>query len=171
MLFRLLILLVVLLVLAGASSGQAQSAEAGAQSSPPEEQSEVLRDTLKRMQIQREEERHKKLVEKAEQLKAMVESLLSDVRGNQLARAAEKKLREIERSAKHIRSESGGSDDNQPLDPPPANLQEALKRLQEASADLHASVEKTSRHVISLSVVAGASEVIDLVKVIRTYLK
>ncbi len=169
--FSLLILLFVLLVLTGASSGQAQSVEAGAQSSQPEEQSEVLRDTLKRMQIQREEERHKKLVERADQLKAIVESLLSDVRGNQLARAAEKKLKEIERSAKHIRSESGGSDDNQPLDPPPANLQEALKRLREASADLHASVEKTSRHVISLSVVAGASEVIDLVKVIRTYLK
>jgi TolA-binding protein len=169
--FSLLILLFALLVLTGASSGQAQSVEADPQSSQPEEQSEVLRDTLKRMQIQREEERHKKLVERADQLKAIVESLSSDVRGNQLARAAEKKLKEIERSAKHIRSESGGSDDDQPLDPPPANLQEALKRLRETSADLHASVEKTSRHVISLSVVAGASEVINLVKVIRTYLK
>src|ERR1051326_3807138 len=85
----------------------------GAQSTgpppPPDEQNETFLDTLKRMQIKREEEEHKKLVEKALQIKEAAEDLNKEGDGQHLQRTADKKLREIEKSAKQIRSESGGS--------------------------------------------------------------
>src|SRR5207249_12245930 len=147
---------------------------AGAQSvsppPPPDEQNETFLDTLKRMQIKREEDEHKKLVEKALQIKEAAEDLSKEGDGQHLQRAADKKLREIEKSAKQIRSESGGGDDGKQLEAPPKTLAEALKQLSEVSERLQVSMEKTSRHVVSASVITETSEIIQLVKIIRGYL-
>src|SRR5438445_3038635 len=109
---------------------------AGAQSTgappPPDEQNETFLDTLKRMQIKREEDEHKKLVEKALQIKEAAESLNKEHDSPHLQRTADKKLREIEKSAKQIRSESGGGDDGKQLESPPKTLAEALKQLSDA---------------------------------------
>lgn len=137
---------------------------------PPDEQNETFLDNLKRMQIKREEEEHKKLVEKALQIKEAAESLNKEGEGVHLTRTADKKLREIEKSAKQIRSDSGGSDDGKPLEAPPKTLADALKQLSEASQRLQVGMEKTSRHIVSASVIAETSEIIQLVKIIRGYL-
>ena len=52
----------------------------------------------------------------------------------------------------------------------PANLDDALKRLDDASERLNKHLSKTSRRVISVSVVEVANEVTQLVKVLRGYL-
>ena len=158
------------LVLLGTFKAHAQGAGAAARPSPQDEQNDSFRDNLKRMEIKREEKEHQKLLEQATQIKETAEALTKEVDNNHLAHEAEKKLKEIEKSAKHIRSESGGSDDNKPLDPAPATLEEALKRLNEASERLHSGMEKTSRHVVSATVVATTTEIIQLIKVIRGYL-
>ena len=137
---------------------------------PPEDQNETFLDTLRRLQIKREEEEHKKLVDRAVQIKEIAESLAKDSNGQRLARAADKKLREIEKSAKQIRSDSGGSDDHIPLESPPTTLTDALKQLTEAGGKLQAVMEKTSRHVTSAAVVTETTEIIQLVKIIRGYL-
>jgi hypothetical protein len=137
---------------------------------PPDEQNETFLDTFKRMQIKREEEEHKKLVEKATQLKDAAESLSKDSDGKRLARAADKKLREIEKSAKQIRSDAGGSDGDFELETPPATLPDALKQLNAASQRLLEKMAKTSRHVVSVTVVTEATEIIHLVKIVRGYL-
>ncbi len=139
---------------------------------PEEEQNETMIDTLKRMQIKREESEHKKLLEKAEQIKEEAAALAKEAEaqpGNRLPRVAEKKLKEIEKFAKQIRSDSGGSQD-EPLDAPPSNLTEALKQLQEASERLNENLAKTSRRVVSVAVVGDATEIIQLVRILRGYL-
>lgn len=135
-----------------------------------EQQSETWLDTLKKMQIRREEEEHKKLVKTAVEVKENAEALLKDVSGSALPKTAEKKLKEIEKGAKKIRTESGGSGDEDDDSPTPPNLAEALRQLTEASRKLQEGVEKTSRHVVSITVASTATEVIQLVKVIRGYL-
>ena len=135
-----------------------------------EEQNETFRDTLVRMRIKREEEEHKKLVAKAEQIKEHALALVKEPVGKQLARDADKKLKEIEKNARNIRSESGGGEDV-PLETPPHNLPDALKQLSEASERLNEKLSKTSRHVVSLTVVAEATEIIQLVKLLRGYLR
>jgi hypothetical protein len=157
------------LVLAGLSvQTQAQSVEA-AQTAAAEEQNETFRDTLVRMRIKREEEEHKKIVGKAEQLKELSAALAKEATGTRLPRLAEKKLKEIEKFARNIRAESGGGDD-EPLETPPQNLADTLKQLGEASERLNEKLSKTSRHVVSLTVVAEATEIIQLVKLLRGYL-
>lgn len=166
MFLRSLFFIIGLLIVAPAAWAQATAAEP----TPPEEQNETMRDTLKRMQIKREEEEHRKIVEKGSQIKEGIEALAKSVVGERLARKAEKQLKEIEKSAKQIRSESGGSED-EPLESPPNNLPDALKRLAEASERLNDSLAKTSRRVVSIAVVEEATEVIQLIKLLRNYLE
>jgi hypothetical protein len=137
---------------------------------PAGEQNETMLDTLKRMQIKREEDEHKKILEKGAQLERDAESLTKEAVNGHLPRGGEKKLREIEKAARKIRSEFGGGGDDTPLDPMPANLDDALKRLDDASERLNKHLSKTSRRVISVSVVEAANEVNQLVKILRGYI-
>ncbi len=135
-----------------------------------EEQNDTFRDTLVRMRIKREEEEHKKLITKAEQIKENALALAKEPIGAHLSREADKKLKEIEKNARSIRSESGGGEDEK-LETPPQNLADTLKQLSEASERLNEKLGKTSRHVVSLTVVTEATEIIQLVKLLRGYLK
>jgi proline dehydrogenase len=162
----LFLLISCLLLLAPIASGQV----AASGQTLPEEQNETMLDTLKRMQIKREENEHKKILEKGEQIEEEANLLLKDLNGRtQLPRATEKRLKNIEKFARQIRSDSGGSED-EPLDTIPSNLTETLKQLAEVSERLNANLAKTSRRVISLEVVSDATEVIQLTKLLRKYL-
>jgi hypothetical protein len=152
--------------LAPLAVGQGSAAEQSA----PEEQNETMLDTLKRMQIKREEDEHKKLLDKGVQIKEEAEVLAKESNGQyRLPRAAEKKLKNIEKFARQIRSDTGASDD-EPLDSPPSNLTDTLKQLCEVSERLNTNLAKTSRRVISLAVVNDTTEIIQLAKLLRTYL-
>lgn len=166
MFLRRLVIIVFLVVAAPAV--WAQTAGAG-QIPPPDEQNETMRDTLKRMQIRREEDEHKKLLSKGFQIKQDTESLTKDAAKESLPRSAEKRLKDIEKSARQIRSGFGGSQDDE-LDSPPKTLDEALKRLNETGTQLNDRLAKTSRQVISIPVVESCTDIIQLVKILRTYL-
>ena len=164
MTLRILFSIICLLFVASPAGAQ------GAGNPPAEEQNETMLDTLKRMQIKREEEEHKKILDKGAQIERDAESLAKEAVNGHLPRAGEKKLREIEKAARQIRSEFGGAGDDKPLDPAPASLDDALKRLDDASERLNKHLSKTSRRVISVSVVEVANEVTQLVKILRGYL-
>jgi hypothetical protein len=162
----LFLLISYLLLLAPIAGGQAGASGQIA----PEEQNETMLDTLKRMQIKREENEHQKILEKGEQIEEEANLLLKDLNDRtRLPRATEKRLKNIEKFARQIRSDSGGSED-EPLDSIPSNLAETIKQLCEASERLNANLAKTSRRVISLAVVSDATEVIQLTKLLRKYL-
>ena len=136
------------------------------------DQNETMIDTLKKMQIKREENEHKKLLDKGSQIKEETAALLKESSlfgGKKLSRGSEKKLKEIEKFAKQIRSDSGGSED-EALDSPPSNLADALKQLTQASDRLNDNLAKTSRRVVSIAVVNDTIEIIQLVKILRGYL-
>ncbi|HMV49398.1 MAG TPA: hypothetical protein PKD31_16690, partial [Blastocatellia bacterium] len=146
---RILFLTAVFLLAAPAAWAQGTAVE---QTPPTEDQNETMRDTLKKMQIKREEDEHKKIVAKGSQIKEDAETLNKDTADGRLPKSADKLLKEIEKSAKQIRSEAGGSED-EPLESPPNNLADALKRLKETSERLNERLAKTSRRVISVAVV------------------
>lgn len=140
---------------------------------PVEEQSEAMIDTLKRMRIKREENDHKKLLEKGSQILEISEELARNYAHQtitSLPREVEKKLKEIEKNARQIRSESGGSKD-EPLESPPATLNEAINRLEETCRHLNEDLSKTSRRVVSVSVINHAIEVIEIVRVLKGFIK
>ena len=164
-LFSILCLLFIASIAGAQSAGAANPPAQGS-----EEQNETMLDTLKRMQIKREEEEHKKILDKGAQIERDAESLTKEAVNGRLPHTGEKKLREIEKAARHIRSEFGGGGDDTPLDPMPTTLDDALKRLDDASERLNKHLSKTSRRVISVSVVEVANEVTQLVKILRGYL-
>ncbi|NDD63215.1 MAG: hypothetical protein EBZ36_04440 [Acidobacteria bacterium] len=133
------------------------------------DQNETLRDTLVRMQIKREESDFKKLVEKAQSIRDEARLLAVDLDGSDPAtipQRHEKRLREIEKFARQIRSESGGGDDGLPT-PDHPSFTELVARLVAASERLSESISRTSRRVISVKVIESCSEVIDLTRQIR----
>jgi len=161
----------VLITLAIAPAIWAQSASTSP--IPAEEQSEAMIDTLKRMRIKREENEHKKVMEKGLEIKDEAHELFRNFAHHKLTtlpRSIEKKLKDLEKSARHIRSESGGSKD-QPLEAPPSTLDETLKDLLEASDRMHDNLTKTSRRVVSIDVINDACEVIALLRLLRNYVK
>lgn len=160
-------LLFVVLGVTGVSlTVQAQTADT---QTVTEEQNETFRDTLVRMRIKREEEEHKKIVTKAEQIQSLAEKLSKEAAPTRLPRATDKHLKEIEKNARSVRSDAGGGEDV-PLEAPPHNLADALKQLHEASERLNKELSKTSRHVVSITVASQATEIIQLVKLLRGYL-
>jgi len=169
MLIRFLFFLLCMIFAAPAVWAQtAQTANSG-QIVPADEQNETMRDTLKRMQIKREEEEHKKLLSKGIQIQEDSEFLVKHAINGRLPHSTEKRLKEIEKAAKHIGSEFGGSIDK-PLESPPNNLADTLKRLTEVSERLNDGMAKTSRHIVSVTVVEETTEIIQLVKILRNYL-
>lgn len=166
MFLRFLFFIGFLFVAASAVSGQ--TAGTG-QVPPPEEQNETMLDTLRRMKIRREEDEHKKLLSKGFQIKQDTEVLVKSGVNGYLPRSSEKLLKAIEKSAKQIRSEFGGSKDEE-LESPPKTLDDALNLLNETGILLNERLAKTSRQVISIPVVESATDLIQLVKILRTFM-
>jgi hypothetical protein len=90
------------------------------------------------------------------------------VRTKSLDHAGVKKLERLEKLARRIRNDAGGSDTDSTLENPPHQLESALSRLAEVSEAVHKGVEKTPRQVISASVIERANELLDLVSYVRT---
>jgi hypothetical protein len=77
----------------------------------------------------------------------------------------------MEKLARKIRGGAGGSDDEAPLDNPPAKLEVAVTRLAELSETLKKNVKNTSRLVISASVIKNSNELLELIRHIRSFQK
>jgi hypothetical protein len=78
-----------------------------------------------------------------------------------------KRLERIEKLARKIRNEAGGSESNTDLKDIPGEIELAVKRMNETAEELYKLVEKTPRHVISASVIDEANKLIGLVQLIR----
>ena len=86
-----------------------------------------------------------------------------------LGREANKKLDRLEKLAKRIRTEAGGSTESTTVDDPPRELEATLVRIAELSEVLRRTVEKTPRQVVSASVIEQANVILELVKIARSF--
>jgi vacuolar-type H+-ATPase subunit I/STV1 len=82
-----------------------------------------------------------------------------------------KKLERLEKLARRIRSEAGGSDDDGMLDNIPSQMVSAVDRLAETSEAMRKGVEKTPRQVVSASVIERANEVLKIIQYIRDQIR
>ena len=123
---------------------------------------------LRRAEIRHEEQTHREMVERASEAAQLGDELLSSYKKNRaLTREDLKKLERLEKLARKIRGGAGGSDDDEGLRDPPGLIEGAVSRLAELSGSLKKSVLKTSRLVISASVIERSNEMIELVRHIR----
>ena len=127
---------------------------------------------LRRAEIRHSEDVHKEMVERADETFQISSEILASFKKSQtLDKNDLKKLERMEKLARKIRGGAGGSDDEAPLENPPAKLEVAITRLEELSQTLKKSVQKTSRLVISASVINNSNELIELIRLIRSFQK
>lgn len=125
---------------------------------------------LHRAEIRREEEMHKEMVERADEAVQIGDELLTSFKkNNSLTRDDVKRLEKLEKLARKIRGGAGGSDDEEELSDPPGQIEPAVTRLAKLTGDLKESVAKTSRLVISGNVIRRSNEMIELIRLIRTF--
>jgi DNA anti-recombination protein RmuC len=86
-----------------------------------------------------------------------------------IGRGEQKKLDRLEKLAKRIRSEAGGSEDEYKVENPPGQLSSSVDRLAEVCDSLHKNVEKTPRQVISAAVIGQANELLELIQIVRRF--
>jgi membrane-associated HD superfamily phosphohydrolase len=87
-----------------------------------------------------------------------------------LTRDDNKRLERLEKLAKRIRSEAGGSSEDASPGEPPRELEATVARLAELSEALRKSVENTPRQVVSASVIEQANVILELIKFTRNFL-
>ena len=125
------------------------------------------------MRIKREiksaEKVHKQNLERATEVsdlgKALADSFEKD---NSLEPEDFKKLERIEKLAKRIRSEAGGSDDEISLEKRPEDLVEAMNCVAKVSASLNEKVQETPRQVVSATIIDKANVLLELIRIVRS---
>ena len=125
---------------------------------------------LRDVEVKRREAVYKENLERAKE-SAQLGAAICDTYQKQkhLGQAELKKLGRIEKLAKSIRNDNGGGDDEQTLKDAPRDLTEALHRLAQLSDELKKKVEKTPKHVVSTGVINAANQLLDLIRLIRTF--
>ena len=153
---------------AAAQRGQSTVGDASNQN-PRRELGSPAEEIIRRAEIKHEEESHKEMIDRADEAALIGEQILNSFHKNKsLGKDDLKKLERMEKLARKIRGSTGGSDDESPLENPPQQLEKALARLADVSAELNKSVQKTSRLVISAAVINSSNELIELIKHIRS---
>lgn len=139
---------------------------------PPSPFGSPHEEMLERAAIKYDEREHKEALERAKEGARLGDELRADFeRTKSLTPDALKKLERIEKTARHIRKRAGGSDSDDVLNDPPNNLETALPRLAEVAEELNKSVAKTSRHVVSTNVIDRSNELIELIRLVRTFIQ
>ncbi len=125
---------------------------------------------LDRAAIKHEEENYQEMIERAKENAQLGAELHSSFeRHKSLSRDDLKKLERMEKLARRIRSDVGGSGDENALKEPPRALDAAFTRLAELAEKVHEGVEKTSRHIVSAAVIERSNELVELIRYIRKF--
>lgn len=170
----LLLSILITFVAAGAAQAQIRDDSLDASNTPRNAQQHPNpADEMRyRAAVRHEEESHREVIERAEEIGEISSELLKryDSQKN-LDRDDLKSLERIEKLARKIRGNAGGSDSELSLERPPDKLDAAVERLSELSGQLKDGVKKTSRMVVSAKVIQRSNEVIQVVKIIKNFLR
>jgi len=116
------------------------------------------------------EKEYKQNVERAREAATLSIELRDALKtGRAFGREETKKLERLEKLAKKIRDEAGGSDEESLLNNPPGKLESALSRLADVAESLYKAVEKTPRQVISAAVIEKANVLLKLARLTRNF--
>jgi hypothetical protein len=122
-----------------------------------------------KMILKDEKKRYDEHLERAREAAQLASQLFDTYQAKQEFNAEDsKKLERLEKLAKRIRNEAGGSDTDPDVKDLPANFPAAVKRLPEMAADLRKLVEKTPRRVIAANVIEEANKLIGLIQYMRS---
>ena len=82
-----------------------------------------------------------------------------------------KKVERLEKLTKKIRSEAGGEDEDVTIENKPYDLCGTVTKIAEASESLSKNVQDTPRQVVSASVIGKANVLLELLKMVRGFVR
>ena len=82
-----------------------------------------------------------------------------------------KKVERLEKLTKKIRSEAGGDDEDVTIENKPSDLCGTVTKIAEASESLSKNVQDTPRQVVSASVIGQANVLLELLKMVRGFVR
>ena len=82
-----------------------------------------------------------------------------------------KKVERLEKLTKKIRSEAGGEDEDVTIENKPSDLCSTVTKIAEASESLSKNVQDTPRQVVSASVIGKANVLLELLKMVRSFVR
>jgi hypothetical protein len=136
----------------------------------PEQDSSGLPNEMRtRLALERDESEHRKILDAANQVGELTETLHKDYAERKiLTREDEKKLSTVEKLAKKILDHAGGQRvDGKTSDDPPPTLEAALEQLSGAGARVKQAVTTGTRYVVSAVVISDSNAIIKLAQFIR----
>ncbi|HKN82360.1 MAG TPA: hypothetical protein VJW17_02935 [Pyrinomonadaceae bacterium] len=80
-----------------------------------------------------------------------------------------KKIDRLEKLTKKVRGEAGGEDEEIEIADKPSDLAAAIKQVAEHADALSKNVQRTPRQVVSASVIGDANVLLELIKLLRTF--
>lgn len=171
-----LIILVMLLLLTTSATGQtgrnlpdAQSSSSSSSSQQTPGMGSPAEEIIHKAEIRHAEEAYQEMVERADETAQLGRQLQNAFQSAKvLNREDLKKLERMEKLARKIRGSAGGDEDKLALKETPPHLGDAFVRLADISDELKKGVGKTSRLVISGTVIERSNELIELIRYIRT---
>jgi len=119
--------------------------------------------------LKEEKKRYDEHLSRAREAAQLASQLVETYRSKQQFNSEDdKKLERLEKLAKRVRNEAGGSDTGAEAKDAPADMPSAVKQMAEIAEDLRKLVEKTPRHVISAGVIDEANKLIGLIQFVRS---
>lgn len=175
MLLKILSVIILILVVSPTAVEAQASADQSINSSPTQDRGDSFlgnpaAEMRERAAIKHAEEAHEETLERADESARLGSELRSAYEQHRaLGREELKKLERMEKLARKIRGQIGGSEGDEALEDPPRALTDAFTRLAESSENLRQCVSKTSRHVVSTTIIERANELIELIRHIRGF--
>jgi vacuolar-type H+-ATPase subunit I/STV1 len=121
-----------------------------------------------KMILKEEKKRYDEHLERAREVSQLAAQLSETYRSRRAFIGDDvKRLERLEKLAKRIRNEAGGSDTNPDVKDIPGDMAAAVKRAAEMAEDLRKLVEKTPRRVISTAVIDQANKLIGVIQYVR----
>lgn len=175
---RLLLIVFVLAAACSAVAGQVARqndplSSISADKRSPDSSDNQRNSMAEEMRINREiksaEKDHKQNLERAREVSDLAQELAASfVKDNSLDREDIKKLEKLEKLAKRIRSEAGGSEDEVIIEKRPSDLVEAMNCIAKVSASLNEKVQETPRQVVSATIIDKANVLLELIRIVRS---
>jgi hypothetical protein len=118
------------------------------------------------------EKDHQENVNRAREIAQIAKELQENVKGQStLDRNALKKVERLEKLTKKIRGEAGGEDEEIDIVNRPSDVCSAVKQIADSSESLSKEVQDTPRQVVSAAVISNANVLLELIKILRTFVR
>ena len=142
---------------------------------PPDSKEETpkgIKETLDKMRIEKDKKDHDQMIERGEEILKISEELEKNVDQNgHLSEKDYSKVATVEKLVKKIRTELGGSDDDDAADDPakekdnsPLSPTEVVKSLHSTTSKLYDELKKTTRFTVSATAIQASNSVLRLAR-------